>query len=323
MNKSKNKTLDLFQSVPLIYVYNNRVSPGSDLNPNLDYSSPVESAYRQVVPTYQLPDKGIYQSFQHGNTLFIITDSITFLNVDKKTLFGNIQLNWIISKLKNAATDPTVQAVIITMTQPWNYVQSAYDWDMIKQNYDSLNDAVSEEKVQVGATVIRNFNFNRPGDPNFKPVMMVIGDPHLAFDEGTWNNYGNFPIAVCGPLDFWQQCRGGPYSHGSFHDSPNQYCIFNVYYDQTLNNGTTCIRTEGIIASNQPKQGDQTVFIYDTCQPGIYQGRINLKCPIDYKEKLLNAGITIGAIAFVYFIFFVLVYRATERALSFNKLKDS
>jgi hypothetical protein len=283
----------------------------------------VNQAYKKVFPSYQLPsDGGIYQSFHSGNVLFLMTDSRTFMRTDSPTLFGNVQRNWLISSLKNAATDPNTKAVIITMTQVWNYVKSAYDWDMVKQDYYSIMDSLSGEKKDIGDTVINNYNFNRPSLPNYKPVMMIVGEHTLAFDDGTWNNFGNFPIAVCGPLDYWQQCRGGPYSHGSFHDSLSQYCKFNVYLNANMNNNI-CIKAEGVIPASRPKAVDQTVWTYDTCYPDYYKGRVNLKCPIDYKEKLLNAGITIVASIIVYLIFFVFIYKLTLKALSFQKIKEN
>jgi hypothetical protein len=278
-------------------------------------------AYRTVFPTYNLGSTtsiGAYQTFSHGNSLFIITDASSFIN--KQTIFGSTQLNWIKSVLTAATQDSSVKAIFITFSQPWNYVAIAYDWDMIKQNYDSLLADVMQEKVDTGDILRKNLNFNRPNEPNFKSVMMLIGQPSLAFDEGTWNNYGNFPIAVCGPMYYWQQCRGGPYSHGSFHDSQSQYCSVNVYHKPS---GNACIVVKGIIPKSEKKSStEQTVFLYDTCEPDKYRGRINIKCPIDWKEKILNAGITLASIIFVFVIFFIVIQKIGLRTLSYSTIKE-
>ncbi len=246
--------------------------------------------------------------------MFIMADSRTFLSPSTNEFLGTTQVNWILSKLKEAAQDQTVGAVFITLPQVWNYVKSSYDWDMVKQNFVSILDSASADKITLGDYVNQNFNFNRPTQPNFKSVMMIVGDTTTAFDDGSWNNFGNFPIAVCGPLDYWQQCRGGPYSHGSFHDNPNNYCQFNVYPD----GNKTCIKATGILTAETGALAQQTVWMFDTCQPVVTRGRINRKCPILYTEKLVNAAITISALIAVYLFFFVLIFKLSIKSLSYS-----
>lgn len=302
----------LFDTTPLIY------SPGEKEEESGNLSALTE-AYTKMFPSYTLPSSGFYQSFRHGATLFLITDARTFLDPAKGTYFGTVQKNWLISQIQTAATDATIKSIFITADAIWNYVKSAYDWDMIKQDYKSIMDGVQQDKKDVGYTLRNNINFDRPDQPNFKSVVMILGQPHLAFDDGNWNNYGNFPIAVCGPMDYWQQCRGGPYSHGSYHDVPNQFCSFSVYNDS---NGNSCVLITGMVLAQKSTSVDQAAFMYDTCQPQKHPGIVNLKCPIDYKEKILNAGITIAAVLLVYFIFFVLIHRLSIKALRYSTIKE-
>jgi hypothetical protein len=280
--------------------------------------SAVNKAYRMIFPSYNLPDTGVYQSFRYGDTLFLMTDVNTFIS--PISIFGTTQYNWLLSQITNAANDPRIKAIFITISQPWNYVSSAYDWDTIKQNYDSLLTNVAQEKKDIGDAFRKNINFNRPENANFKSVMMLVGQPHVAFDDGSWNNYGNFPIAVCGPIDYWQQCRGGPYSHGSFHDAYSQYCNVQVYQMPT---GNTCIQIKGVIPKTTKKTSqEQTLFLYDTCQPNLFKGKINIKCPIDYKEKILNAGITLACIIFIYVFFFVFLNKVSLKAFNYQTIKE-
>jgi hypothetical protein len=317
---NSNAASKLYGTTPLVYLYDEfdygvsyETSNGN--NPNLKV---VNDVYRQMIPSYTLPTTGIYQSFRNGNVLFLLLDSRSFLIQEKNVFLGSTQVNWINSQLKAAANDAQVGAVFICLTQVWNYVKSSYDWDMVKQNFLSVLDSASVDKKEVGDTVRNNFNFNRPTLPNFKSVMMIVGEKTTAFDDGSWNNFGNFPIAVCGPLDYWQQCRGGPYSHGSFHDNPNNFCQFKVYSAGS----NTCVSAKGIIATNKKNRKDQTVWEYDTCLPVEMRGRVNLKCPILYTEKLVNTAITLGTVVFVYILFFVIIYKLSMRSLSYSKTKE-
>lgn len=312
----------MYTNTNFVYFFNENDFAGEDnSNANSNAVSAINLAYRKAFPTYDLPSQGIYQSFKYGSVLFLMTDSRTFLDTGKGFLFGTTQVNWLIEKLKAAANDTATSAVFITITQPWNYVEEAYDRDYIKQNFKSILQGVANEKTAVGETIRQNFNFNQPNSPNFKPVILIVGERALSFDDGSFNNFGSFPIVVCGPLDYWQQCRGGPYSHGSFHDSVGQYCVFDVYQHSVNNN--TCVKMTGIISENEKREKDQPVFIYDTCAPHLYKARVNLKCPILWTEKIVAAAITIAVIFVVWIVFFVIIYRASVNALRFKHLKDA
>jgi hypothetical protein len=302
----------------LVYIYDENEFPKmSDGTYTSNEVEAITKAYRKIFPSYELPTEiGAYQKFRNGNSLFLVTDSRVFLDINTGSLLGNTQLTWLLDNLILASEDPSINAVFITMTQAWNHVKSEYEWDMIKQKFHSILDVMSEEKEQVSKVTRTKFNFNRPNKPNFKSLMMIVGEHTLALDDGTWNNYGNFPIAVCGPLSDWQQCRGGPYSHGSFHNEKSQYCVFTVYPNIELQN--TCVKAEGIVTFKDKDKPEIVVFTYDTCYPDKYRGRVNLKCPILYTEKILNAGITIVVNIFIFLIFFVLIYKFSLKAFSFN-----
>jgi hypothetical protein len=311
-------TKELYSNFPLIYVYDDNDFPKiSDGTYKINEVQAVTKAYRKIFPSYDLPDNvGAYQSFRNGNSLFLVTDSRAFLDLNNGNLFGKNQLDWVINNLKQASQDPSINAVFITITQAWNHVKSAYDWDIIKQKFYSILDVMTAEKEKVSEAARNNFNFSRPNKANFKSLMMIIGEHTLAFDDGTWNNYGNFPIAVCGPLAEWQQCRGGPYSHGSFHNEQSQYCVFTVYPNADLKN--TCVKAEGIVTFKDTDKQEIVVWTYDTCYPDKYRGRVNLKCPILFTEKIVNAAITIGVNIFIFLIFFVVIYKLSLKAFSFN-----
>ena len=129
-------------------------------------------------------------------------------------------------------------------------------------------------------------------------------------------------MAVAGPLDSWQQCRGGPYSHGSFHDQKHQYLNITVFQAQPK---MTCLIILGIIAIDDKDIGDQTVFAYNTCEPNAYPGRLDRKCPMDWKEKLIHAAILIVVGVLTGFIFFFFFYWRGVHSFTFQyeKLKKA
>jgi len=279
-------------------------------------------AYKKIFPSYTIQSNdsnlGAFQSFIAGSTKFIVTDSRSFLSISNKSLFGKQQLSWIQSELTNAYSDPQVKAIIINFTQAWNFVKDRYSMDMIQQDFTSIKSEMEDEKNQL-ANLMKNFNFTDPLSLNYKPLMMIIGDRFAGFDNGMNNNFGGFPIVSCGVMDSWLQCRGGPYSHGSFHHEHNsQFCNFNIY-----NNGNnTCIKLQGVL-SGEDNDPDQVVFSYDTCNTTIYNKRIlDIKCPILWTEKILNGVITLVATLIVYFIFFVWIKKRAEKNLSYQYIND-
>jgi len=277
-----------------------------------------------MFPSYTIQstdqNKGAFQSFQAGAARILLTDSRSFLSITKKTLFGAQQLSWLQSELTLAYNDPNTKSILIAFTQPWNFVKDRYNMDMIQQDFTSIKSEMESDKTQL-ANLLKNFNFKNASQPNYKPLVMVIGERFLGFDNGMNNNFGGFPIVNCGVMDSWLQCRGGPYSHGSFHhEHDTQFCKFTLYSNKTNNNA--CIKVEGILAG-EDTDPDQAVFTYDTCLPDLYNKRlIDIKCPILWTEKILNGFITLVATVIVYLIFFVLIKKRAEKNLSYQYIND-
>lgn len=328
------KLSDLLRSKPFIYFFNELDFAGKDSGAKSKGVKAINQAYRDTFPNYIEEDQteGIYQAVNLNGVMFIMTDSRTFMDTKNKKFFGDTQRKWLKEKFKAALEDQTVFNIIITVTQPWNYVKDEYDIDIVKQDFKSLTDDIAEEK-NVFFEVLQQyqnekgspFNFYFPvrahleqeiGKPSiYKSILLIVGERHLAFDTGRWNNFGSFPIAVAGPLDSWQECRGGPYSHGSFHDSKHQYLSVIAKKD--------CLILRGIIANNDDNIGDQIVFAYDTCSPDSFPGRLDRKCPMVWKEKFIHAFILVFAGILVGFIFFFVFYWVGMNSFKFRyeKLK--
>lgn len=301
----------------------------SDNNENI---SNLNSAYKKMFAHYELGtrsiSKGSFHSFMAGSLKMIVADTRSFLSKSSGSILGDEQTTFIKNEITSAYSDANVTAVIINFPQTWNYVKDRYSMDMIKQNFISINEDMEKDKKAIGDHV-KQFNFRNDTLANYKPFMIITGDRYLAFDDGRNNNFGGFPIVSCGSIDSWLQCRGGPYSHGSFHHvSSSQYCNFEISNKQNASgNGLkTCIKVQGILAG-EDTDPDQAVFTWDTCDTAKYSKRIiDIKCPILWTEKILNGAITLAATILVYLIFFVWIKNNAERNLSYqfiNKEKQN
>ncbi len=95
------------------------------------------------------------------------------------------------------------------MTYPW---YSRREW----------NETTTLHEKEAIAEKITNLEFNRPSikDGRNKFLVAISGDTHmLAFDTGFHNeDYGEFPIFQCSPLDAEPSCKQGGYS-GDIYES--------------------------------------------------------------------------------------------------------
>ena len=98
----------MYENYSLVYTFDDH-DVGADNSNGLNKSTPQANiAYRSVFPHYPLQssdkERGIWQSFKAESTLFIITDSRSFLFTTREdgqeTVFGTEQLEWIQSQLE-------------------------------------------------------------------------------------------------------------------------------------------------------------------------------------------------------------------------------
>lgn len=262
---------------------------------------------------------GFYSKSQRGGILFLNLDSTSFFNVDKGTIFGADQIQFITETLKSAATDDSVKAIVITSNQPWNYVKSAYDKDSVKTKVDSLEDNVIDEKYQFSnATSVINFSDETAA--NYKPLMMVIGEHFTSFDQGNNNNFGGFPILSCGSVNDASRCQGGPYSHGYSNVYKNQYCMLKGYSNPNITD-VYCLEVKAYYTHDMDEDED-TLVTWDSCKKQEYLGVLNVKCPINFREKILHAFILIIITAAFFLFFYVFLYKLAEKKFDYLKVSD-
>ena len=114
-----------------------------------------------------------------------MTDARSFLfttrdDNGKETVFGQEQFEWLQHNLEQAAADPNIKGIVMTLSFEW---KSASKFEMERTLY---------EKQRLAALILK-FGYNTPKLDKF--LVMISGDAHmLAYDSGEFNGYGHFPI---------------------------------------------------------------------------------------------------------------------------------
>jgi len=179
-------------------------------------------AYQEFVPHYPLDagsgDVPIYQSFNVGRVLFILTDNRSErtpyrASSSNKTVLGSQQKAWFKNKLLEA--QGTYPLIVWVNTFPWISKQGEGDdgWEW----YET-------ERNEIANFIVDN---------DIRGLCMLSGDAHMiAIDDGTNSNYSNtegqgFPVFHAGALSRSGSYKGGPYSHGAF-PGEGQYGLMSV-----------------------------------------------------------------------------------------------
>ena len=267
-----------------------------------------------TLENYKNQNFGLYSSKIGNGILFIFTDSKTFVNEETGTIFGQQQLQYIENTVENAYRNPNVHAVIITYNHPWIYNEQTYSRDWVKQDYITIDKIFDAEKQKL-ANILSRFNYLNPDSSDYTPVIMVIGERMMAFDQGLNNKFGNFPVLTCGSTSIHGSCKGGPYSHGFSNGFDNQYCLITGYY-RTPNK--MCLELKGFIANKSPPKQEALFFTYDTCEPKKYARDGKFKCSISWKEKIIHSFIIIGVNVIIVLIFMVGLYKIANKTMSFQ-----
>jgi phosphodiesterase/alkaline phosphatase D-like protein len=201
----------LYRSSPFVYTWDDH-----DFGPNdADSTSPsrpaAQTAYRQVVPHYALPDTdggAIYQAFTVGRVRFILTDNYSYRSPASapdgpaKTMLGDEQQAWLEQEL--LAANGTYPVIVWVNSQPWIEAEGpdATGWG-----------AYAAERRDISDFIVDN---------GIGGLVMLSGDAHmLAIDDGSNNTYASdgegpgFPVFHAAALDRHGSEKGGPFSEGT------------------------------------------------------------------------------------------------------------
>ena len=203
---------DLFRQLPLAYCWDDHDFLGN----NSDGGDPLNAtarrfardAYDVYVPHYPLASsvEGIFQSFQIGRVLFLLTDSRfeksprTGSGTSGKTVLGVNQKAWLKRQLVRGKD---LDLIVWASSIPW------------------IGADAPGEDFWAGYAVERSELCQHLIVNDIRNVCMISGDAHMvAIDDGRHGGYatggrGGFPVFQAAALESPESEKGGPYSHGN------------------------------------------------------------------------------------------------------------
>jgi PhoD-like phosphatase len=189
----------LYQDVPIAYVWDDHDYGRNDSGATAPSRAAALASYRTIVPHYPFalggPDAPIAQAFTIGPVRFIITD--TRSGRTDTTALGEEQLEWFLDELTTSSRSHAV--VIWVSSVPW-----LGEADPGGDSWAGFPD----ERALIGRHVKEHEIDN---------LLMLAGDAHMvAFDDGSNNPDGGFPVMHAAALDRPGSEKGGPFSSGAF-----------------------------------------------------------------------------------------------------------
>jgi phosphodiesterase/alkaline phosphatase D-like protein len=208
----------LYREAPIAYVWDDHDFGGNNSDGTSAARDAATDAYRAYVPHYGLSDeKAIYQAFTVGRVRFVMTDTRSQRNLDRrpdgsKSLLGLEQLAWLKGELASAGD---YGLVVWVNSVPW-VGDFADSWG----GYD-------EERREIADFIAARGSNN---------LLMLSGDAHMvAIDDGTNTDYATnggagFALLHAAALDRPGSVKGGPYSHGAYPGA-GQFGVVEVQDD--------------------------------------------------------------------------------------------
>lgn len=222
----------VFKDIPIVYTWDDHDFCGNNSDGTFIGKATVQQVYRERVPHLTLPatDGGIYHTFTHGRTRFIVLDTRSYrspsANADdvNKTMLGAGQKQWF-------------KDLLASTKEPLTFIISSVAWISGETSSDNWGAYNTERKELVPHLTGASTN-----------IVWVAGDAHmLAADSGVNSPDGNAVIQAAA-LSSNSSIKGGPYSQGTY-DGSNQYGIVNV----TDNNTEMIVAFSGYDALDTPR----------------------------------------------------------------------
>jgi len=300
-----------FQQTPITYVWDDHDFGPNDAIGTSPSKPAATKAYKDFVPYYPLknylpsddsqvfPGKapvgvitgdeykvynhtspfGIFRSFIVGRCLFIMMDLRSFLEVEPDDILGAEQKDWLENQIKYAGLNEGIKMVFVTSSFSWIHNGGPTFEEIVWSSHRNTQKLIADQ-IQ---TYINKTN---------KKIMFLCGDAHmLAFDDGRNNRFGGFPVVQAASLDKKPNCKGGPYSHGTF-PGKGQYGIIEV----TDANDTICVKINLM-------RGNISMIAYDTCHPELYPSTGSAKCHPTWGDFSMMMGVVCVSISVLVWCF--------------------
>ncbi|MUN41395.1 alkaline phosphatase D family protein [Actinomadura litoris] len=218
----------LYAASPLAYTWSDHDFGGQNVAADCPAAPAVQAVYRRLFPSHALPGDGvgIYQSWQIGRVLFVMTDGRSYMDpitdpdTSSKTKLGATQKAWWKSQVVTAG----VGLVVWLHEDAWHNASTFTGddtWSAYATERAELADYITAHQV---------------------PLLYVHGDVHaLSYDDGS-HVQGRFPLVSVSPLDQTTFIGNGGLTGGVVPDPPTtatksqQYGWFDV-----LDNGTQIV----------------------------------------------------------------------------------
>ena len=225
---------ELFRTLPVAYAWDDHDflgngSGGADPK-RRSAAGYARDAYGIYTPHYELarPQDGIYQVFEIGRVLFLLTDTRSRRSPSSgsptgRSMLGVMQKSWLMSQL---LCGKSMDLIVWVNSIPW--IGEPRDDEDFWAGY-------SDERRELAQFIVDN---------GIRNICMIGGDAHMvAIDDGSHSGYagggrGSFPVFQAAALESGGSVKGGPYSHGNDAGGPGkgiagrrQFGLFEVLYD--------------------------------------------------------------------------------------------
>ncbi|MGH9277944.1 MAG: alkaline phosphatase D family protein [Acidimicrobiales bacterium] len=205
---SSSKQGRLWRVIPMAHMWGDHDFCGDNSYAGSAGRLAARAAYRKATPqalAWASGDNPISFAFNWGSRVrFIIPDcrsarSDPFAKDDaSKTMLGNPGKAWLFGQLDAAEADSEIALIVLYLEVPW--ISSAGDGDDWS--------VCDNERVEIAAYLDAHVT---------TPILGLGSDAHMnAFDDGTHNVWGAFPVLQAGALARGGSIKGGPYSGGAF-----------------------------------------------------------------------------------------------------------
>lgn len=233
---------ELYRKIPLVYGWSDVDSCGSNCDGTYAGFPAVGEAYRQVFPSYDLPDSGdgaVYYTWTTGRVRFIRTDHRFYSSAKaapdnaSKSNLGAEQEAWLLDQL----ADTFCPVKIWIHENKWVGTPvtdgNTDNWQTYSTVRQRIADFITANRVK---------------------VLYIHGDSHsFAADDGTNNPYGNFPYVVSAPMIKDAQVWTPPVTNGRYPDVALASTAGYGAFDVTDNGSSIAVDFTGYTDDGTPR----------------------------------------------------------------------